>query len=420
VSIRPPHRSRFNSAGLRVRARPDAAPLSRGTPVGGRLGIYVDDVYRVDPGPHGRVSTDRAFLLFACEVGGCFERLVLFGRTIVSSAPADYVLPPDVELVALPHYASLSKLTEVARGAVRTAIAMWRGLDRVDSVWVFGPHPFALLLVALGLLRGKKVILGVRQDTLAYFRARLPRTRWTPVLAPVLFLDAAYRLLARRLRTIVVGSGIAHRYGDRETVLPITVSLVRQRDIVVAPADRDYSEAVELLTIGRLEPEKSPFVLLDAVAELERRFPGRYRLTWIGRGALEDAVAARCTELGIVPLVDRRGYVAFGEELLRLYRAAHVFVHVSLTEGVPQVLVEALASGTPVVATDVGGVRGMLADGRAGLLVRPGDPNALAAAVVRVVEDDRLRMQLIGRGLELARERTLELETARVVRFLAG
>jgi glycosyltransferase involved in cell wall biosynthesis len=393
----------------RLRAKPT---------VNRRLGIYVDDVYRVDPGARSRISTDRAFLLFACEVGSRFERLVLFGRAMASPAPADYVLPPDVELVALPHYESLHRLTQVVRGAVRTAIAMWRGLGRVDSVWVFGPHPFALLLVALATVRRKKVILGVRQDTLAYFRARLG-TQWAPVLASVLVLDAAYRLLARRLPTTVVGAAIARSYGERETVLVFTVTLVRRRDIVVVPADRDYGETVELLTIGRLEPEKSPFVLLDAVAELERRFPGRYRLTWIGRGALEDAVAARCVELGIDQLVERRGYVRFGEELLRLYRAAHVFVHVSLTEGVPQVLVEALACGTPVVATDVGGVRGLLADGGAGLLVQPGDAQALAAAVVRVVADDRLRTELVARGLALARGRTLEAEAERVARFLA-
>ena len=387
--------------------------------VNGRLGIYVDDVYRVDRLGRGRVSTDRAFLLFACDVGSRFEQLVLFGRTIVSSAPADYVLPPEVELVALPHYESLRRLTQVVRGAARTAIAMWRGLGRVDRVWVFGPHPFALLLVGLAIVRRKQVILGVRQDTLAYFRARLPHSRWTPVLAPVVAFDAAYRLLARRLPTTVVGSAIARSYGDRETVLPFTVSLVRQRDIVVAPDDKDYGGTIRLLTIGRLEPEKSPFVLLDAVAGLERCFPGRYRLTWIGRGALEDSVAARCVELGIDPQVERRGYVPFGEELLRLYRAAHVFVHVSLTEGVPQVLVEALACGTPVVATDVGGVREVLADGRAGVLVQPRDAQAVAAAVVRVVDDDRLRMTMVGRGLELARVRTIETEAERVARFLA-
>jgi hypothetical protein len=80
--------------------------------------------------------------------------------------------------VRLPDYGSLRRLPAVARAAVRTTGAFWRGLAEVDVVWAFGPQPFELLLVTLGLLRRKRVVLGVRQDTPAYFRARLPSARW--------------------------------------------------------------------------------------------------------------------------------------------------------------------------------------------------------------------------------------------------
>jgi glycosyltransferase involved in cell wall biosynthesis len=95
-----------------------------------------------------------------------------------------------------------------------------------------------------------------------------------------------------------------------------------------------------------------------------------------------------------------------------------VFLHVSLTEGVPHVLVEALSSGTPIVATDVGGVRSALEDGAAGLLVPPGDAAALTTALFQLVDDDALRTRLVEHGLGLARERTLENEAARVAAFL--
>jgi glycosyltransferase involved in cell wall biosynthesis len=94
-------------------------------------------------------------------------------------------------------------------------------------------------------------------------------------------------------------------------------------------------------------------------------------------------------------------------------------VHVSLTEGTPQVLVEALASGTPVVGTDVGGVRRALDGGRAGILIPPSDRDALTAAIGRVGRDPALRERLVSAGLELARGRTLESEAARVAAFLA-
>jgi len=387
-----------------------------------RLGIYVDDVYRVVARAEGhRISTDRAFLLFACEVGRRFDALVLFGRTLHCDQPADYLLPSDVELVELPHYSQLSQLREVLKALAGTSAGMWRGLGEVDTVWVFGPHPFALLLVAMSFIRRKRVVLGVRQDTLSYFRARLRSRRWLPVLVAVQGINEAYRLLARVVPTTVVGPELARVYGgEGPLLLSMTVSLVRAGDVAAAPPQRDWSGTVELLTVSRLEPEKNPLLLVEALARLEHERPGRYRLTWVGRGQLESRVRQRAAELGVADRLMLLGYVPFGPELLDLYRRAHIFAHVSLTEGVPQVLIEALAAGTPIVATDVGGVSAVLDRGEAGVLVAPRDRDALYQALCRVSDDQQLRDRLVARGLQLARDLVLEAEADRVAAFLAS
>jgi glycosyltransferase involved in cell wall biosynthesis len=370
--------------------------------------------------PEGeQVSVDRAFLLFACEVGGHFDGVVLFGRTVRSATAADYVLPSGVDLVELPHYSKLDRLGQVARASIGTARSMWRGLAKVDVVWVLGPHPFSLILVPMALLRRRKVVLGVRQNTMGYYRARLPSSRWRPALLAIWSFEAAYRLLARVLPLTAVGTEVADRYGgSRDSLLTMTASIVRERDIVAAPAEHFWSGPITLLTVGRLEPEKNPFLLLEALACLEREQPGRFRIVWIGRGELEDEVRARARNLGVDRMLDLRGYVPFGPELLDLYRDAHIFVHVSLTEGVPQVLIEALASGAPIVATDVGGIGEALDNGAAALLVPPNDVDVLVAAVRRIAEDGELRERLTARGLELVRGLTLERQAEVVARFL--
>jgi glycosyltransferase involved in cell wall biosynthesis len=393
----------------REAARPSAA----------RLGIYVDDVYRVDG--DGRISTDRAFLLFACEVGTRFDRLVLFGRTNPGEGESDYVLPEGVELVRLPHYADLKHVGGVARAAGGTIRGIWRGLDGVDVVWVFGPHPFEFLAVAMAMLRRRAVVLGVRQDTVEYARQRLASQRWARLgLAISKALDALHRVLARRLPATLVGPQIAERYDEGKAAhLTMTVSLVPRSAVAAAPHGLTDPGHVELLTVGRLEPEKNPLLLVEALALLHERAPGRYRLTWIGRGQLEEALRERASQLGVEALIELRGYVPFGEELLALYRRADVFVHVSRTEGLPQVLIEALASGTPVVGTAVGAVPAALDAGRAGLLVPPGDARALADAVTSLVEEPEQGERLARRGLELAAAATLEAESERVADFIA-
>ena len=382
--------------------------------------MYLDDVYwLVERDGRTLVSTDRSFLLFVCHVGDAFDSLVVFGRTVNSPEPADYVLPDTVRLVRLPHYSSLRNAPEVLRAVTGTLQSFWRGLSEVDRLWVFGPHPFAVALATLGALRGKEVVLGVRQDTVRLYQARLP-SRWSPSLLAARAVEGAYRLLARRMPTTVQGVELADRYGgERPKLLTMTESVVRADDVDREPRARDYSGELELLTVGRLETEKNPLLLVEALGRLERERPGRFRLTWVGRGPLEEEVRRRTAELGLTDRIEFLSYVAFGPDLLALYRRAHALVHVSLSEGVPKVLLEAFACSTPIVATDVGGVRAALLDGEAGLLVPPDDLDALVSAVLRLSDDATLRDGLVAKGLELAHDLTLEAQADRVVGFMA-
>ncbi|MGH2921308.1 MAG: glycosyltransferase family 4 protein [Gaiellaceae bacterium] len=389
-----------------------------------RVGVYQDGPFRLVESDDGlRVAPDPAdapFFRFVTQVAEPFDSFVVFARVVATdSAGAPSLLPPRTQVVRLPDYGNLRRLHSVAGAAFRTCSSFWRGLSDVDVVWAFGPHPFELALIVLARLRGRRVVLGVRQDTPEYFRARLPSPRWKPILAGIQGMDGLHRLLARRIPATVVGSANAKRYSSRRgRVLMMMPSLVQEADVVREPPQRDWSGVIDLLTVGRIDAEKNPFLLLDALAEIERSRPGRFRLRWAGVGPLADAVRSRANELGIGARVELLGYVPFGPELLDLYRRSHMFVHVSLTEGVPHVLHETLASGTPVVATDVGGVRDALDDGEAGLLVPPGDAAALVAAVFRLADDEELRSRVVEHGLGLARERTLEKEAARAAAFL--
>src|SRR6188472_2554141 len=77
----------------------------------------------------------------------------------------------------------------------------------------------------------------------------------------------------------------------------------------------DWSGTIELLTVGRLESEKNPLLLVDALAELERARPGQFHLTWLGHGRLEQAVRARAQRAGVGPRLDLRGFVPQAELL---------------------------------------------------------------------------------------------------------
>ena len=384
-----------------------------------RLGIYFELPYRRD---EGGFSTHVPFIRFALALRPHFDGLVLIGRVDPEPGREPYAVPESVEVAALPHYASLKDTVGIVSTFPATLRAIWGALGRVDAVWVIGPAPISIPVAILGLARKKRIVLGVRQDFPRYVRHRLGGRRWAPALGAAYVLEALFHLLARRLPTVAVGSDLARLYsGGRAPVLELTVSLVSEADVLSLSAGAHHSGTgcpVELLSVGRLDPEKAPEMLLKALARLEERTPGHYRLTIVGDGQLESELRAEADRFG--DAVRFLGHIPNGPELFELYRTSDVFVHVARTEGLPQVLTEAQAAGLPIVATDVGGVRAGLGDGAEALLVPPDDPEALAAAIARLASDGDLRAGFRERGIARARTLTLERQAARVATFISG
>lgn len=377
-----------------------------------RLAVYTDYEYVTDG---RRRYGQRAFVVFLEALRPHVDRLVLVGRLDPRPGSSHYPLAEETELVGLPHYESLANPVGVVKSLVTSVRRFWRLLDEVDVVWVLGPYPHAIVLALLALARRRRVVLGVRQDTPAYIRSRRPNKRWMHVAADL--LDGVWRLLAKRCPVAVVGPELERRYAGSRDVLGFTVSLVRAGDVVAQAPERAYDGPLTLLTVGRIDEEKNPLLLADILARLVAG--GRdWRLVVCGDGPLRGALEQRLEELGVRDRADLRGYVPIDGGLLDLYRDSSLFLHVSWTEGFPQVLVEAFAKGLPAVATAVGGVPA--AAGGAAVLVEPGDADAAAAAIERVVTDEALRAELIAAGLDRARAGTLEASTEQVARFLAG
>ena len=98
----------------------------------------------------------------------------------------------------------------------------------------------------------------MRQDTVAYFRGRLPNPRWKPALLPVRILNASFHGLARRLKTTVVGDELSRSYGgERSGLLPITVSLVRNAGPGFGFSPAGLGRTIELLTVGRVNGRRT-------------------------------------------------------------------------------------------------------------------------------------------------------------------
>jgi glycosyltransferase involved in cell wall biosynthesis len=377
-----------------------------------RLAVYCDYSYRIED---GRVYAELPFALFVQGLVAHFERVVVTGRLDPTPGRYPYSIE-NVTYVPQPHYESGANFGEVLRAIPAGARRFWRMLEDVDVVWILGPNPpQALTFALLTLLRRRRLVLGVRQLLPELIRHRRPGQRAVQLAA--ILLETAFRALGRFVPVVVVGPHLAQRYRRAASLHVLYVSLLHEADIVQAEEDNREYDGPELraLSVGRLDPEKNPLMLADVLRLLRRHDP-RWRLDICGDGSLAASLAQRLAELGVADAASMLGYIPIDDGLWDLYRRSHALLHVSLTEGVPQVLFEAFAARLPVVATAVGGVPFLVGD--AGWLIPPSDADAAATALAEVATNEPARSERVTRAAQAVRRHTLEAECARLAAFL--
>jgi glycosyltransferase involved in cell wall biosynthesis len=143
-------------------------------------------------------------------------------------------------------------------------------------------------------------------------------------------------------------------------------------------------------TVANFRREKGHGILLNAAVHVRRAFP-EVRFVLVGHGPLESRTRRLCRDLGL-----DRSVVFTGarHDAPRLAAAFDVFALPSLKEGLGIAVIEAMTLGRPVVVTRVGGLKELVEDGKQGLVVEPGNPEAFADAIIRLIRDTALRQRL--------------------------
>jgi glycosyltransferase involved in cell wall biosynthesis len=161
----------------------------------------------------------------------------------------------------------------------------------------------------------------------------------------------------------------------------------------------DRTAATRIVTVGRTVPEKGQALLIEAIARLRERGI-EAQLTIVGGGPQLEELRALAARLGVAGAVELAGPVGQGE-ILGYYERADVFAMPSFAEGIPVVLMEAMATGLPVVSTHIAGIPELVEAGESGFLVAPGRVDELTAALERVLAaspEERAAMGRAGRA----------------------
>ena len=171
-------------------------------------------------------------------------------------------------------------------------------------------------------------------------------------------------------------------------------SRVQERGLAFRDRLKIPRDAAVVGAVGRLNAEKDYPNFLDA-AKLVLTERSDVYFTIAGKGPLEESLQHRARSMG---LADRVRFLGHFHDVREVYEAMDVYVLSSLREGLPNVVLEAMAMEVPLIATRIASVPRVIEDGQNGLLVEPGSAEQLAAAIRRLIEDDGLRERLRQQG----------------------
>jgi glycosyltransferase involved in cell wall biosynthesis len=192
-------------------------------------------------------------------------------------------------------------------------------------------------------------------------------------------------------KVVVIDNGI-----DLERFNPATVEPLDKAALWNVPAD-----ALLVSVVGRLEEQKGHSVLIDAAKKVVEACP-QARFVLVGAGPLRESLEAQRSALGLDEYVI---FAGIQRDMPRVMKTMDVIVFSSLWEGLPVALLEAMAMQRPLLSTAVGGVPGVITPEVNGLLIPPGDADALAQGLIRLLNDPALRERLGKAGRSTIHER---------------
>lgn len=345
-----------------------------------------------------------------------FQKVVLVAHVAESPPPAGHYLIPegdDLIVVGLPQVRS-----ELGTWLIMPIVfwRCWQASKKMDVAHARMPNHTGVIGAFVCGLRGVPVFCQIIDDW--YLAAqRMPWTRKFGLGLPMKWHLYLYDYLERQVckNKLVFAQGLTCYEKHKATSqCELVLSTAHYQQDVVQPSAKFQNKPYTILTVARLTGVKNQQLTINALAKL-RRAGEDWRLVLVGDGPHRAKLAALADELGVTECVSFAGQVARGDALWAYYDAADCFVLSSRSEGTPKVLLEAMARGLPIVATNVAGVPSSVKHEERGLLIEDNDLDGLVAALQRVRNEQSLRETMARNASAFCLEHTVENATDRML-----
>ncbi|WP_270641868.1 glycosyltransferase family 4 protein [Paraclostridium sordellii] len=290
-----------------------------------------------------------------------------------------------------------------------------------ETVYIRWPSPYSYIVFLICRFKKIKTVVHIVGDSKSVVENGNKYKGLFKYLAIMYakFQDTLLRKIMKKSINISNGVGMRRIYSDINVpVNEIRTSTIMKQDIKEKKITLKEKNSVNLLYVGYLRQEKGLNYLLEALKLLERNTEKDIVLNIVGDGEEYESLNQLVKELGIEEKVNFKGYVPLGEALFQIYRENDIFVLPSLSEGTPRVLIEAMANGLAVIATDVGGIPYSITNNYNGILINKGNSNEIANSIEKVFTNLDFTYNIVANGYEFAQLNTLESHSKEIISII--
>jgi glycosyltransferase involved in cell wall biosynthesis len=364
-------------------------------------------------------EAEGSFARYVDSLAPYFDKVIL-SVPVFDTPPASgsRVRSANVVLAPLPYFPGPRQFYPMLP-TMRTRLRSW--VEQCDVIHLRVPSPAAIFAFRAARALGKPVFLLVVGD----YAALLPHLGYGALKkavfgAYVAFEEWALRHMTTRALTFANGASLREKHERQGARVIETKTTTLAASDVSTRTDTCAGPVIRMLTVSRIDPRKGLRALPALVASLAGTGCNVTSdivgppIGLLGESE-RDAIAAAAVSAGVGDRVRLPGPIAL-DRLMPLYRDYDLFVLPTRPgEGIPRVLLEAMAAGLPVVTTRVAGIGSLITHEENGLLVDDGSSEQLLAAVRRLIDSPALRQRLIQGGYAAARAHTLERQAAEIM-----
>ena len=331
-------------------------------------------------------------------------------------------MPEDIEIVELPGFKGVIDFIRKSIWILPKLIpVLHKEIKKSDAVMVMHDDFLGLITLLQARKQKKPHLLFLGGNQVEVVRNKYTGLkRWGAIYLAHLFEKIDQYWMDHGLTVLVTGREMIERLlAPERYIYPYFTSLISDEDIIYRKPRDISSNSTNILYAGFLTENKGVHILLEAFARFREKYhTPDIKLHLAGDGYFRPKLEEICQQLKITENVIFYGFIGDKEKLKQLFREADMFVLPSKSEGIPKVLLEAMAYGVPILTTNVGGIPDIIEDGVNGLLIPPGSPGGLVKGMAKILFDAKLRQKLIDGGYHFIKEHTKEKQAKEIIEYL--